>query len=138
MVLTRLTRIYLNEIHSAFDRRVRYSVRKNTFQCTWNVLFCMMITEVTFFLSSLKLCIAVKITTPYFLQIQIIKFMSNNLTNCFQYMTLTPIWNSYPVTNLHLSLYHSQNQSSILCYTLAALFLLKLRRISQVLKKHFL
>ena len=46
---------------------------KNTFQCTWNVLFCMMIPETTFFLNYLWLCIVVKITAPQFLQIQVIK-----------------------------------------------------------------
>ena len=35
-------------------------------------------------------------------------------------------------------LYHLQCRSSILCYPLAALFLLKLWRISQVLKNNFL
>ena len=115
---------------------------KNSFQCTWNVLFCMMITEPTFFLNSLRLCIAVKITAPQFLQIQVIKSMSPHLTNCFWYQALPPIGNfltsnqsppQYPE-----SLYHLQSQSSILCYPLATSFLLKRWRMSRVRKNNFL
>ena len=51
---------------------------------------CIMVTETTFFLNSLRVRIAVEITSPHFLQFQVIKIMCHHLTNCFWYQTLIP------------------------------------------------